>query len=64
MCEVRIVNITLDMPAKSMLSISGKDCNMYWLGEPEENEKNNMYLNYAEALRNLADIVEHWTEEE
>lgn len=64
MCEPRAVSIVLDTPAHSMLVISGKDCNMYWLGDPDENSKNHAYHEYARLLRHIADAVDDWTEEE
>lgn len=63
MCDPRIVNLTLDLPGQSMLSISGNDCNVYWLGDPDETMKNNIYHQYANLLHSLADAVEQWTEE-
>lgn len=64
MCEPRVVNVTIDMPAKSLLSITGNDCNVYWLGEPDSDTKNSMYRKYAETLHNIADAISRWTKEE
>lgn len=64
MSDMRVVNVVLDKPGESMFTLTGTDCNVYWLGEPDNETKNAMYREYARTLHAIAATVDGWSEEE
>ncbi len=63
MSDVRVASIILEHPDHHLLTIDPNGtASVYWFGEPDKEQKNEAYKDYADALKNVAEGILGWTE--